>query len=108
MLLIAMHYWRGHGIQFVDSTPLETCKAHVALDMRFFVKLLQKVEQAPVWFYGLKLHTIFNDKSEFVSIRITLNDKSEFVSIRITPGNVDDRKPVLTMAKGLWGKLFGR
>ncbi|CAL7961340.1 hypothetical protein MIDIC_20001 [Alphaproteobacteria bacterium] len=38
------------GIQFVDSTPLEMCKAHVALDIRFFVELPQKVEQAPVGF----------------------------------------------------------
>ncbi|CAL7961158.1 hypothetical protein MIDIC_250012 [Alphaproteobacteria bacterium] len=74
---------------------------------KVFRGIAAKSRTSTSWFYGLKLHTIFNDKSEFVSIRITLNDKSEFVSIRITPGNVDDRKPVLTMAKGLWGKLFG-
>ncbi|CAL7959681.1 hypothetical protein MIDIC_140038 [Alphaproteobacteria bacterium] len=61
---------------------------------KVFRGIAAKSRTSTGWFYGLKLHTIFNDKSEFVSIRIT-------------PGNVDDRKPVLTMAIGLWGKLFG-
>jgi len=35
------------------------------------------------------------------------NDKGEIISFSVTPGNVDDRKPVPSMAKGLFGKLFG-
>jgi hypothetical protein len=31
----------------------------------------------------------------------------ELLSIRLTPGNVDDRRPVPELVKGLFGKLFG-
>ncbi|CAL7960109.1 hypothetical protein MIDIC_190007 [Alphaproteobacteria bacterium] len=82
------------GIQFIDSTPLDTCKDLRGSRHNIFRGIAAKSRKSTGWFYVLKLHTIFNDKSEFVSIRIT-------------PGNVDDRKPVLTMAKGSWGKLFG-
>ncbi|CAL7959951.1 hypothetical protein MIDIC_170016 [Alphaproteobacteria bacterium] len=82
------------GIQFIDSTPLDTCKDLRGSRHNIFRGIAAKSRKSTGWFYVLKLHTIFNDKSEFVSIRIT-------------PGNVDDRKPVLTMVKGLWGKLFG-
>jgi hypothetical protein len=46
------------------------------------------------WFYGFKLHLI-------------VNDRGEILTFNLTPGNVDDRKPVPVMAKGLFGKLFG-
>ena len=43
---------------------------------------------------GFKLHLI-------------VNHEGEIVSFSLTKGNVDDRKPVLKLAKGLLGKLFG-
>ena len=46
------------------------------------------------WFYGFKLHLV-------------ANDQGELLACQLTPGNLDDRKPVPTLAKRLLGKLFG-
>jgi len=46
------------------------------------------------WFYGFKLHVI-------------CDNKEELVSCKITQGNVDDRVPVLQLAKNISGKSFG-
>jgi transposase len=45
------------------------------------------------WFYGFKLHLV-------------INDRGELLACQITPGNVDDRKPVSTLSKRLFGKLI--
>ena len=45
------------------------------------------------WFFGFKLH-------------IVINHKCEIMAIKITGGNVDDRKPLENMVRGLRGKLF--
>ena len=36
-----------------------------------------------------------------------VNDQGELLAFHLTPGNVDDRKPVAKLARGLYGKLFG-
>ena len=46
------------------------------------------------WFYGFKLHLV-------------VNDCGELLAVKITAGNVDDRNPVLELARALFGKLFG-
>ena len=46
------------------------------------------------WFYGFKLHRV-------------VNDCGELLAVKITAGNVDDRNPVLELARALSGKLFG-
>ena len=46
------------------------------------------------WFFGFKLH-------------IVINDKGEIMAFKITKGNVDDRKPVTFLVKGVVGKLVG-
>ncbi|CAL7961355.1 hypothetical protein MIDIC_20006 [Alphaproteobacteria bacterium] len=84
MLLMQCITGEVTGIQFVDSTPLETCKALRGTRHKGFRRITTKSRTSTGWFYGLKLHTIFNDKSKLVSIRIT-------------SGNVDDRKLVLSM-----------
>jgi transposase len=45
------------------------------------------------WFYGFKLHAIFNSKGELISLKLT-------------PGNVDDRQPMPELCQGLFGQLF--
>ena len=46
------------------------------------------------WFFGLKLHLVFNDCGELLTFHLT-------------PGNIDDRAVVPQFAKQLFGKLFG-
>ncbi len=45
------------------------------------------------YLYGFKLHLLINDRGELLSC--------------CPPANVDDRKPLPQMTRGLWGKLFG-
>jgi hypothetical protein len=59
-----------------------------------FKGLASKSKTSTGWFFGLKLHFIFNLKGEIVRCVIT-------------PGNVDDRTPVADMIKDIFGKLFG-
>ena len=45
------------------------------------------------WFCGFKLH-------------ITVNHLGDIVATKVTTGNVDDRKPVRKLSKGLLDKLY--
>jgi hypothetical protein len=46
------------------------------------------------WVFGFKLHLVFNHQHEIVALKLT-------------PGNVSDSAPVISLVKGLTGKLFG-
>ncbi|MBD2042702.1 transposase [Microcoleus sp. FACHB-672] len=45
------------------------------------------------WFFGFKLHLV-------------CNDLGELLNMAVTAGTIDDRKPVLTLLKGLSGKVI--
>ena len=81
------------GISFVDSTALEVCHTRRIAQHRVFAGLARRGKSSMGWFFGFKLHLI-------------VNDCGELLSIMLTPGNVDDRKPVPTLVKDLFGKLF--
>jgi hypothetical protein len=59
-----------------------------------FKGLAERGKTSTGWFFGFKLHLIFNDRGDLLNLMLT-------------PGNVDDRKPVPKMAHRLFGKLFG-
>jgi hypothetical protein len=80
--------------QFIDSTPDRVCHNLREKRHRVFKGLAAKGKTSTGWFFGFKLHMIFNTRGEI--IRLT-----------ITPGNTDDRTPVRDMVKGLTGKLIG-
>src|SRR3954463_15535278 len=46
------------------------------------------------WFFGFKLHLVFNNRHEIVALKLT-------------PGNVHDTTPVPALTRDLIGKLFG-
>ena len=46
------------------------------------------------WFFGFKLHLVFNTDNEIVALKLT-------------PGNVHDTTPVPALTRDLTGKLFG-
>ncbi len=79
---------------FIDSTPMTVCHNLRERKHKTFKELAAKGKTSTGWFFGFKLHMIFNTKGEIV--RLT-----------ITPGNVNDRKPVPQMVQGLTGKLIG-
>jgi hypothetical protein len=86
-------YGRCHGISFIDSTALSVCDNHRIHNHKVFAGLAQRGKGSMGWFYGLKLHLV-------------VNDCGELLACQITPGNVDDREPVPTLAKHLFGKLI--
>jgi hypothetical protein len=82
------------GISFIDSTALKVCSNKRISRNRVFRGLAAMGKTTIGWFFGFKLHLV-------------VNDRGELLSFMLTPGNVDDRAPVPSLAKKLWGKLFG-
>jgi hypothetical protein len=84
----------GHctGLSFVDSTPIAVCDNHRIARHRVFAGLAVRGKSSTGWFFGFKLHLLFNDRGELLNFALT-------------PGNVDDRKPVPRLVKQLFGKL---
>lgn len=81
------------GISFMDSTSLKVCRNQRIHAHKVFAGLAQRGKTSTGWFFGFKLHLIFNDRGKLLNLMLT-------------PGNVDDRKPVPKLARGLFGKLF--
>jgi hypothetical protein len=82
------------GISFIDSTSLKVCHNRRIHSHQVFQGSARRGKTSVDWFFGFKLHLV-------------VNDCGELLSIRLTPGNVDDRRPVPELVKGLFGKLFG-
>jgi len=82
------------GISFIDSTSLDVCLNQRIASHKVFAGLAQRGKTSTGWFFGFKLHLVFNDRGEILNVTLT-------------PGNVDDRKPVPELVKKLFGKLFG-
>jgi transposase len=81
------------GLSFLDSTPLAVCDNHRIHQHQVFADVAARGKSSTGWFFGFKLHLVFNDRGELLNIALT-------------PGNVDDRKPVPRLVKRLFGKLF--
>ena len=85
---------RCTGISFVDATSLAVCHNRRIYRHRVFAGLAARGKTSMGWFYGFKLH-------------LMVNERGELLAFDLTPGNVDDRKPVPSLVKTLFGKLFG-
>lgn len=81
------------GLYFADSTPLKVCHNKRINRHKVFDGYAKRGKSTMGWFYGLKLHTVFNHKGEIVAVTIT-------------PGNVDDRKALRTMIKQIKGSIY--
>jgi len=94
------------GIAFIDSTPIPVCHNkrifhHKVFD-GFAARGKSRVPIGRGYFWGFKLHLVVNVRALY-----GLCHQGELLSFLLSPGNVDDRKPVSTLTKRLWGKLFG-
>lgn len=95
-LFAYLYYCRGKttGISFIDSTVIKVCHIKRCYSNKVFRNIAKKGKSTTGWFFGFKLHLI-------------VNEFGEILSFQITPGNVSDLRPVKTLSKGIWGKLFG-
>lgn len=81
------------GLYFADSTPIKVCRNKRIARNKVFKEYAERGKSSMGWFYGLKLHVIFNQKGDIVAVKIT-------------PGNTDDRKALRQMLKGIQGKIY--
>lgn len=81
------------GISFLDSTDLTVCHNKRISQHKVFAGAAARGKTSTGWFFGFKLHVLFNDRGELLEVALTA-------------GNVDDRKPVPAMVKRLFGKIF--
>lgn len=82
------------GLYFIDSTSLKVCHNRRINRNKVFKSLAERGKSTMGWFFGFKLHLI-------------IDDLGNLVSVNITKGNVDDRKVLPEITKGLKGKIFG-
>src|ERR687894_682154 len=68
------------------------CDNHRISRHKVFADLAQRGKMG--WFFGFKLHLVFNTDNEIVALKLT-------------PGNVHDTTPVPALTRDLIGKLFG-
>src|ERR1700722_1553918 len=77
------------GIYYIDSTALPVCHNRRIHRHKTFAGLAERGKTSMGWFFGFKLHLIFNDLNEIVALKMT-------------PGNVSDAAPVLSLTKDLF------
>lgn len=81
------------GISFLDSTDLAVCHNKRISQHKVFAHAAQRGKTSTGWFFGFKVHLLFNEYGELLEVALT-------------PGNVDDRQPVPQMVKRVFGKIF--
>ncbi|MFK7968162.1 MAG: IS982 family transposase, partial [Rickettsiaceae bacterium] len=79
---------------FIDATPMAVCHNLREKRHKVFKGLAKKGKTSTGWFFGFKLHYIFNTHGEIVRMQIT-------------GGNVNDRSPVMDLMKDISAKLIG-
>jgi hypothetical protein len=81
------------GISFIDSTSIAVCHNRRIKQHKVFETMAQRGHTSVDWCFGFKLHLV-------------VNECGELLGCRLTAGKVDDRQPVPTLVKRLFGKLF--
>ena len=79
---------------FIDAIPMVVCHNLREKRHKVFKGLAKKGKTSTSWFFGFKLHFIFNTHGEIVRMQIT-------------SGNVNDRSPVMDLMKDISAKLIG-
>jgi Transposase DDE domain len=82
------------GIYYIDSTALPVCHNRRISRHQTFEGLAARGKTSMGWFFGFKLHLVFNQLNQIVALKITA-------------GNVADTKAVPSLTQNLTGKLFG-
>ena len=81
-------------IEYIDSTKIPVCHNKRTNSHKVFEGLANMGKSSMGWFFGFKLH-------------FTCDTQGNLTNMVVTNANVDDRDPVVKLAKGFMGKLFG-
>jgi len=94
-LCALLHHLSGEetGIYIADSTSLSVCHPRRIHRHKVFEGLAQRGKTSMGWFFGLKLHSV-------------INNKGQIMAVKVTSGNTDDRAMLESMLDGLKGKCF--
>src|SRR3954463_2459821 len=79
VFFLISHLGTRTGLYYIDSTALPVCDNHRINRHKVFAGLAQRGKMG--WFFGFKLHLVFNNCHEIVALKLT-------------PGNVHDTTPV--------------
>jgi len=82
------------GIYYVDSTSLPVCHNKRISRHKVFAGLAARGKTSMGWFFGFKLHIVFNHLREIVALKLTR-------------GNVHDAGALPELSRDLAGKIFG-
>jgi IS5 family transposase len=82
------------GTSFIDSSLLRVCQPVRAPRHKVFSEFAAWGRNTKGWHFGFKLHLVINE------FRVITN-------FTLTPANVDDRKPVRELLRGMFGKVYG-
>jgi hypothetical protein len=85
---------RKSGIYYIDSTALPVCHNRRIGRHKVFAGLAGRGKTSLGWFFGFKLHLVFNHQRQIVALKLT-------------SGNLNDTTPVTDLTQDLIGKLFG-
>jgi hypothetical protein len=94
LCFLCSHLGHRTGIYYIDSTALAVCHNRRIGRHKTFAGLAARGKTSMGWFFGFKLHLVFNQLNEIVAVKLT-------------PGNVHDGAPVEQRTQNLTGKLFG-
>jgi hypothetical protein len=92
VVFLLSHLGNKTGVYYIDSTALPVCDNHRISRHKVFAGLAQRGKTSMGWFFGFKLHLVFNNCHEIVALKLT---------------PVHDTKPVPALTRELTGKLFG-
>ena len=76
------------GLSFVDSTPLPVCKNQRIHQHRTFEQA-ERGKTSTGWFFGFKLHTVFNHRAKLVSFTLTFDNDNDLKSVEAMCLNSD-------------------
>lgn len=93
MFFLLSRMGKKTGIYYIDSTALPVCDNHRIHRHKTFAGLAVRGKTSMGWFFGFKLHLVFNHLNQIVACKLTA-------------GQVHDTQPVPQLTKNLLGKLF--
>jgi hypothetical protein len=80
-------------MSFVDSTAIKVCHNRRIQQHKVFADQAKRGKTSVGWFFGFKLHLVFNDEGDIVWLHLS-------------PGNKDDRAGLRAMLENPLKKLF--